>query len=79
MERYGKHNEEIFHNLYTVWGQVEVYGWSDCCVYEWRVTGHDGVIVKDTGLDGSSYCQGRQYGMTEVALSDALNFARGDQ
>ena len=57
--------------------QIEVYGELENAWYEWRVIDGDGHILRDTGTEGHSAFQGRQYGQAEIALRDALMFASG--
>ena len=57
--------------------QIEVYGEPENAWYEWRVIDGDGHILRDTGTEGHSAFQGRQYGQAEIALRDALMFASG--
>ena len=55
---------------------IEVYGDPENAWYEWRIM--DGErIVRDTGSEGNSAFQGRQYGQAEIALRDALMCASG--
>ena len=55
---------------------IEVYGDPDNAWYEWRII-DSGRTVRDTGTEGHSAFQGRQYGQAEIALRDALMFASG--
>jgi len=55
---------------------IEVYGDPDNAWYEWRIL-DGGRTVRDTGKEGHSAFQGRQYGQAEIALRDALMFASG--
>jgi len=55
---------------------IEVYGDPDNAWYEWRIL-DGGRTVQDTGKEGHSAFQGRQYGQAEIALRDALMFASG--
>ena len=56
--------------------QIEVYGEPENAWYEWRII-DGGQTVRDTGTEGHSAFQGRQYGQAEIALRDALMFATG--
>lgn len=56
--------------------QIEVYGEPENAWYEWRII-DGGRTVRDTGTEGHSAFQGRQYGQAEIALRDALMFASG--
>ena len=55
---------------------IEVYGEPENAWYEWRII-DGGRTVRDTGTEGHSAFQGRQYGQAEIALRDALMFASG--
>ena len=55
---------------------IEVYGVPDMGYYEWRIL-DGGRVVQDTGTEGHSAFQGRQYGQAEIALRDALMVASG--
>lgn len=50
---------------------IEVYGEPENAWYEWRII-DGGRTVNDTGTEGHSAFQGRQYGQAEIALRDAL-------
>jgi hypothetical protein len=56
--------------------QIEVYGEPENAWYEWRII-DGGRTVRDTGTEGHSAFQGRQYGQAEIALRDALMVASG--
>jgi len=55
---------------------IEVYGEPENAWYEWRII-DGGRTVQDTGTEGHSAFQGRQYGQAEIALRDALMVASG--
>ena len=55
---------------------IEVYGEPENAWYEWRIL-DGGRVVQDTGKEGHSAFQGRQYGQAEIALRDALMVASG--
>ncbi len=55
---------------------IEVYGEPENAWYEWRII-DGGRTVRDTGTEGHSAFQGRQYGQSPLALRDALMFASG--
>ena len=55
---------------------IEVYGEPENAWYEWRII-DGGRVVQDTGTEGHSAFQGRQYGQAEIALRDALMVASG--
>jgi hypothetical protein len=56
--------------------EIEVYGEPENAWYEWRII-DGGRTVRDTGTEGHSAFQGRQYGQAEIALRDALMVASG--
>ena len=56
--------------------EIEVYGEPENAWYEWRII-DGGRTVRDTGTEGHSAFQGRQYGQSEIALRDALMVASG--
>ncbi|EOD2764253.1 hypothetical protein ACJQQ3_004532 [Salmonella enterica] len=56
--------------------EIEVYGEPENAWYEWRII-DGGRTVRDTGAEGHSAFQGRQYGQAEIALRDALMVASG--
>lgn len=58
--------------------EIEVYGEPENAWYEWRII-DGGRTVRDTGTEGHSAFQGRQYGQAEIALRDALMVASGLQ
>ncbi len=55
---------------------IEVYGDPENAWYEWKII-DGGRAVRDTGNEGHSDFQGRQYGQAEIALRDALMCASG--
>lgn len=55
---------------------IQVYGEPEQAWYEWRITDR-GRVIQDTGEEGHSAFQGRQYGQPEIALRDALMVASG--
>jgi Cu2+-containing amine oxidase len=55
---------------------IEVYGDPDNAWYKRRIL-EGGRTVQDTGKEGHSVFQGRQYGQAEIALRDALMVASG--
>lgn len=56
--------------------KIEVYGEPENAWYEWRII-DGGRTVRDTGTEGHSAFQGRQYFQAEIALRDALMYASG--
>ena len=60
---------------YTISGMIQIYGWPENAVYEWRIV--YGEQSHDTGTEGGHAFRGRQYGSAEIALRDALMTASG--
>lgn len=58
--------------------KIEVYGEPENAWFEWRII-DGGRTVRDTGTEGHSAFQGRQYFQAEIALRDALMYANQEQ
>jgi hypothetical protein len=56
---------------------IEVYGDKENSCYEWRIRSNERTTF-DTATEGAGYIKGRQYGVAEIALRDALIFATLD-
>lgn len=65
---------KTIYNIPTPWdsaSRIEVYGLPEMACYEWRIVGSDNErVIHDSKNAG--------YGIAEIALRDALNYATQD-